>query len=51
MKIDRLVSIIIDMLLSMGENCECLEPAFVREKKKTKIKKLAALYESSPAVS
>jgi len=40
-----------DMLLSMGENCECLEPAFVREKIKMKIKKLAALYESSPAVS
>ena len=33
-----------DLLLSMGENCECLEPAFVREKLKMKIKKLAALY-------
>ena len=39
-----------DLLLSMGEKCECLEPAFVREKLSQKIKKLAALYESSPAL-
>jgi len=33
-----------DMLLSMGEKCECLEPDFVREKLARKIKMLSSMY-------
>ena len=33
-----------DMLLLMGEKCECLEPPSVREKLKQKIQKLNAIY-------
>lgn len=36
-----------DMLLSMGEKCECLEPAFIREKLKQKIQALASIYKNA----
>ena len=36
-----------DMLLSLGDKCEILEPAHVREKLKQKIKNLAEIYSDS----
>ncbi|WP_027728443.1 YafY family protein [Treponema sp. C6A8] len=36
-----------DMLLSLGDKCEILEPAHVREKLKQKIKNLAKIYSDS----
>ena len=36
-----------DMLLSMGEKCECIEPAFIREKLKQKIQALASIYKNA----
>lgn len=33
-----------DMLLSFGDQCECLEPAHVREEVKRRIKSMASLY-------
>lgn len=35
-----------DILLSFGEQCQCLEPAHVREEMKQKLRRIAALYES-----
>ena len=34
-----------DMLLILGDKCECLEPAYIREKLQEKIKKLSAIYQ------
>lgn len=35
-----------DMLLSLGEKCECLEPLYVREKIKQKIHSICTIYNS-----
>ncbi|MCI6646892.1 MAG: WYL domain-containing protein, partial [Oscillospiraceae bacterium] len=39
-----------DMLLSFGDQCECLEPRHVREEMKRRIQRLSALYEDQNRV-